>query len=53
MAEGAGARCGVDAAEGAAVAAEMAQNAAEAAIRMVERPVNSTLTVPQKLEKTR
>jgi hypothetical protein len=51
MAEGAGTR-GVDAAVGAAVAAGMAQKAAKAAIRMLERPVNSTPTVPHQLEKT-
>jgi hypothetical protein len=52
MPEGAGIRCGVDAAIGAAVAAGMAQKAAKAAIRMLERPVNSTPTVPHELEKT-
>ena len=51
MGEEAGTRCGVAAAVGAAVAAGMAQKAAKAAIRMLERPVNSTSTLPHELEK--
>jgi hypothetical protein len=51
MAEG-GVTRGFDAAVGAAVAAGMAQKAAKAAIRMLERPVNSTPTVSHELEKT-
>jgi hypothetical protein len=50
MAGGVGTR-GVDSAVGAAVAAGMAQKAAKAAMRMLERPVNSTPTVSHHLEK--
>jgi len=45
-----GARAGADADAGTAAAPETAQQAANAATRMQERPVNSTVTVPHRLE---